>query len=158
MEPADLPRRERRAVRVILLDPEHRVLLLRGRDPATPDGPSWWFTPGGGIRAAEEPLTALRRECWEELGYVPARFTGPLAHRHYEFPFDQHWLVQETDYYAAVAPAFRPAAQHLSGLEQRFLLGWRWWPRTTLATTTETIYPEDLDALVGLALAPSALG
>ena len=152
MESAGLPRRERHAVRVILLDPQDRVLLLRGRDPGVPDGPSWWFTPGGGIRPEEQPLPALRRECWEELGYVPDRLTGPLAHRRYEFPFDGHWLVQETDYYAAVAPAFRPAAQRLSGLERRFLLGWHWWPRAALSMTTETIYPEDLDSLIDLAL------
>lgn len=156
MKSADLPRRERHAVRVILLDPQSRVLLLRGRDPALSDGPSWWFTPGGGMRPNEQPLPALRRECWEELGHVPAAFTGPLAHRRYEFPFDGHWLVQETDYYAAVAPAFRPAAQRLSGLEQRFLLGWRWWPPAALSATTETIYPADLGYLIELALAQQA--
>jgi 8-oxo-dGTP pyrophosphatase MutT (NUDIX family) len=144
VDPDRLPRRERAAVRVILLDPQQRILLLRGQDPALPDSPAWWFTPGGGVRGGEDPLAALRRECWEELGFVPRRFTGPLAHRRYEFAFDDHWLVQDTDYYAAAVRPFRPAPQRLTSLEQRFLLGWRWWPLPKVAAADETIYPDDL--------------
>ena len=151
MEPDQLPRRERSAVRAILLDPRQRVLLLRGRDPAAPDAAAWWFTPGGGVRAAEDAISALRRECWEELGYVPQHFAGPLAHRRYEFAFDEHWLIQETDYYAASVPFFRPAPQRLSDLERRFLLGWRWWPLELVAASDETIYPDDLLTVIGAA-------
>ncbi len=153
MQSAHLPRRERSAVRAILLDPAQRVLLLRGRDPAAPQSAAWWFTPGGGRHAAEDPGTALRRECWEELGFVPDRFIGPLAHRRYEFPFDDHWLVQQTEYYAAAVPAFRPTPQALSELEQRVLLGWRWWPRSLLDRSAETIYPTDLADLIAAAIA-----
>ncbi len=143
-----LPLRERRAARAILLDPTDRVLLLRGRDPGRTDGPAWWFTPGGGIRAHEDPLAALRRECWEELGFVPEEILGPIEHRRYAFEFDRHWLVQETDYYWAPVPAFSPVPQQWSDLERRFILGWRWWPADSLAASAETIYPEDLPAMI----------
>lgn len=143
-----LPRRERRAARAVLLDPAGRVLLLRGRDPALPEAPSWWFTPGGGIRPGEEPLGALRRECWEELGLRLSAARGPLLSRVYEFPFDGAWLVQDTEYYAARVAPFRPAAQSLSEREARFILGWRWWSRAALTATSETIYPEDLADLL----------
>jgi 8-oxo-dGTP pyrophosphatase MutT (NUDIX family) len=46
---SDLPRRKRRAARVILIDERGRVLLLRGSDPGRPEAGTWWFTPGGGV-------------------------------------------------------------------------------------------------------------
>ena len=147
-----LPRLERTAVRAILLDPDASVLLLLGRDPADPTGPSWWFTPGGGVDPGEPPIAALRRECWEEVGYVPEELHGPLAHRRYAFPFDQRWLVQETDYYWSRVPAFEPRPQQLTDIERRTILGWRWWRRGALAASGHTVYPEDLTELAEAAL------
>lgn len=135
-------------MRVILLDRSGCVLLLRGRDPGVPDGPAWWFTPGGGIESGEDPLTALRRECWEELGHVPLDIRGPIAHRRYSFEFDRHRLVQETDYYWARQERFEPVPQQLSDLERSFLLGWRWWTAESLGASAEAIYPEDLSGLI----------
>ena len=135
-------------MRALLLDPADQILLLRGRDPGVANPTTWWFTPGGGINPDEQPLAALRRECWEELGYVPEQFHGPIARRRYCFEFDKHWLVQDTEYFWARVPAFDPMPQHLSELEKRFLLGWRWWPQASLAATTEVIYPEDLTGLI----------
>jgi hypothetical protein len=40
---------DRVAGRVILLDPDGKVLLFHGFDPRRPDEP-WWFTPGGGLQ------------------------------------------------------------------------------------------------------------
>ena len=148
---ADLPVRHREAARALLLDEDGRLLLLLGRDPADPGAPRWWFTPGGGRRRVERPEATVRRECWEELGHVPAAISGPIAHRRHEFAFAGSWLVQETDYFAARVPRFTPTAQELSAVERQFLLGWRWWDRRDLPSTGETLYPADLAQLAGLA-------
>jgi 8-oxo-dGTP pyrophosphatase MutT (NUDIX family) len=124
------------------------VLLLQGRDPDEGDGPRWWFTPGGGIEQGEQPVDALRRECWEELGLRLDGARGPIARQRYEFPFAGAYLVQDTLYYWAQVPHFDPAPQRLSALEQRFLLGWRWWTMAELATPPETVYPSDLLRLI----------
>lgn len=151
MPEQDLPLRRRRAARVLLLDQDDRILLLLGRDPALPDGPTWWFTPGGGIDPGEDPTDAVRRECVEELGRAPDKVHGPIAFRRYEFPFDGHWLVQDTAYFWARVAPFEPSATQLTDVERRYLLGWRWWTRAALADTWETIYPTDLEELLGLA-------
>ena len=60
----------RPAARIICLDPAHRLLLLRRRDPF---GGSWLREPpGGGIEPGETPLDAARREPAEGTGLDPA--------------------------------------------------------------------------------------
>jgi len=67
----------RPSVRVVCVDPDQRILLLRWRDRVS--GDHVWEPPGGGIKPGEEPLDAARRELWEETGlaHVPIdeRFT-----------------------------------------------------------------------------------
>ncbi len=137
----------------MLIDPEDRVLLVHGHDPAAPQTGRWWCTPGGGMRPGEDPLAALRRECHEELGFAPARIAGPVAERTDEFVFDNRLLVQRAAYYWARVPAFEPSPQRLSDLELRSFLGFCWWPTDALRATTETVYPCDLPMLIEWALA-----
>lgn len=62
---ASLPR-TRGAAGALLFDPGGRILLVK---PTYKEG---WTLPGGVIEAGESPLEACRRECDEELGFVPA--------------------------------------------------------------------------------------
>ncbi len=48
----------------------NKVLLLR-RSPKLEDATGTWCTPGGHIDDGESPLQAARRECKEEIGWVP---------------------------------------------------------------------------------------
>lgn len=41
---------QRKVARVILLDPDDRILLLHGFEPADPAS-TWWFTPAAAWRA-----------------------------------------------------------------------------------------------------------
>ena len=61
METASRP-----AVRIVCLDANGRVLMLRWQDPH--DGSYLWEPPGGGIEAGESPYEAARRELTEETG------------------------------------------------------------------------------------------
>ena len=51
--PEARPVRSRRAVRVVVTDGSH-VLMLRDSDPGVP-GLHWWITPGGGVDPGERP-------------------------------------------------------------------------------------------------------
>ena len=61
--------RPRPAARLLLLDPEERLLLFRFayKDSASVDR-SHWATPGGGVDAGETFEQAAIRELWEETG------------------------------------------------------------------------------------------
>jgi 8-oxo-dGTP pyrophosphatase MutT (NUDIX family) len=60
----------RPAVRVVCLDADGRVLLMRWEDPT--DSSRLWEPPGGGIDPGETPLETARRELVEETGLDPA--------------------------------------------------------------------------------------
>lgn len=49
--------------------PDGRLLITQ-RSPEKHWGAGWWEIPGGGVRAGETTLTALRREVPEETGLV----------------------------------------------------------------------------------------
>ena len=69
--------RLRRAGRVIVLDPEDRVLLFR-YDDGPPNG-RHWSTPGGGLNDGEDYPEGARRELAEETGWTDVP-VGPEVH------------------------------------------------------------------------------
>ena len=72
--------RERRAARVLLFDPDQRLLLMKGRLASAPQAPGEWFTVGGGIEPGETVQEAARREVAEEAGFADA-VVGPVVWR-----------------------------------------------------------------------------
>src|ERR1039458_10215550 len=69
-----VPLRLRRAGRVIVLDPDDRVLLFR-YDDELPNG-RHWCTPGGGLNDGEDYPAGARRE---QRGGLPGRRAGAVA-------------------------------------------------------------------------------
>ncbi|MEJ0064498.1 MAG: hypothetical protein WDM85_03025 [Caulobacteraceae bacterium] len=53
--------RERLTARVLLLDPDGRILLMKGRLPGRPDGPSFWYSIGGRRRGRRDAGAGPRR-------------------------------------------------------------------------------------------------
>ncbi|WP_063910029.1 NUDIX hydrolase [Herbidospora yilanensis] len=133
----------RTAVRVVALDGDGRVLLLRYEENG-----GFWATPGGALNGTEDHLTALRREMCEELGTDGdgVRVDGPVAERTKEFPFQGAIIRQVERYYLArlsardvdVARATQPDT----------IQEYRWWTVGELRATRETVYPADLGDLV----------
>ena len=140
----DLPRVVRRAARLLVLDLDDALLLIRGLDPARPDDGSWWFTSGGGLELGETFEGAARRELTEETGAIAEALVALPGERTAEFPLNGEYLVQTERYFAVRLPRFEPVATQLSDLELRSHLESRWWTQGEFAEEAPLAFPEDL--------------
>jgi len=140
--------RVRRAGRVIVLDPDERVLLFRYDDP--PPNGHHWNTPGGGLEPGEDHHTGAQRELVEETGWrdVPV-LPEVVHHRTVVMEYSDEIVRQVEQFFVARVPvARRPlgdvAAMHVTdGID-----GHRWWTLGELDATGEKIWPEGLPDLV----------
>ena len=139
---------ERRGARVVLIDEADRVLLLRGCDPATPEGPIFWFTPGGGVEGGETVEQAALRELREETGHADVPLGPPVWTRVAEFTFDGLDYRQAETFFAVRVAAFDVDTAGFTDLELRSVSGHRWWTLDDLEATDEAVYPTRLASLV----------
>ncbi|MDX3695244.1 NUDIX hydrolase [Streptomyces europaeiscabiei] len=140
----------RRVARVILLDPQERILLLHGHEPDDP-ADDWWFTPGGGVEGAETREEAALRELAEETGITDVELGPVLWRRMCSFPFaGRRWDQDEWYYLARTTDTRRvvPVGAGLTELERRSVAGARWWTCGELARAHETVYPTRLAELL----------
>ena len=144
------PAQPRRAVRVLLIDPDDRVLLLLAADPARPDEP-YWYTPGGGIEDDETLPACGVREVYEETGLrlLPGDLTVPVWHDRVEFSLDGRRYRQRQEYFTARSAGGAVAPTGLTDVEVRSWRGFRWWSAEELAATADRVYPAGLDRLLG---------
>lgn len=144
---------ERTAARVVLVDRDDRVLLIHGHDPARPERGWYWFTPGGGLEPGETLAQGAVREVQEETGLVlPEPALGPVvAESRIEFGFEDLLVRQHNRFFVVRVDAFEVDTSGWEPAEQRAQGEVRWWPRADLATTAETVYPEDLLEIIGRA-------
>ena len=140
----------RKVARVVLLDPEDRILLLHGHEPDDP-ADDWWFTPGGGLEGDESREEAALRELAEETGITDVELGPVLWRRMCSFPFaGRRWDQDEWYYLARTTDTARavPVATGLTELERRSVAGARWWTCRELARAHETVYPTRLAELL----------
>ncbi|WP_175409339.1 NUDIX hydrolase [Streptomyces sp. TRM64462] len=138
----------RKVARVVLLDPDDRILLLHGYEPADP-ALNWWFTPGGGVEDGETREQAALRELAEETGITDVDL-GPVVWRRIcSFPFDgRQWNQDEWYYLARTGHTTAALGTDLTELEARSVTGLRWWTSAELSAARETVYPTRLAELL----------
>ncbi|MCD2188329.1 NUDIX hydrolase [Actinomycetospora soli] len=149
---AEGPAVARDAARVVVLDPDERVLLFEGVDPARPTE-TFWFTPGGGIEPGEEPARAAARELHEETGVAVGgtdELAGPVWVRDVLFSHDGvAYAARELFFLLRVDPTPEIDVSGFTELERRTVRRHRWWTRTELAATVDVVYPRQLADLLG---------
>ncbi|GAA4286048.1 NUDIX hydrolase [Georgenia daeguensis] len=143
----------RRAARVILLDDDDRVLLVRGHDAGEVTR-TWWFTVGGGLDAGESAHDGAVREVREETGLSVAHdaLVGPVLTRSALFDFARVTCRQDEEFFLArvdSADAVTDAGWTL--LERDVLDEMRWWELDELESAVAAgtvVYPLALPTLV----------
>jgi len=155
--PTDAPSR----VRILLLSPHARVLLIKYRNTGRSGAENpCWTTAGGGIEQGETIAAAARREIAEETGLTAVRL-GPVvwygedSHRSGDWgiTFKEHFVVAHS---ASEELHFDQWTEH----ERRQILEMRWWELEALRSSEERIYPFGLARLLEPILAgeyPSSL-
>jgi 8-oxo-dGTP diphosphatase len=139
---AVVPKISRPSARIICLDNEGRILLLRLRDPF--DGSTKWEPPGGGIEAGETPLQAARRELIEETG-LPGNLIepGPV-----EIPRAFRWNGRDHEhtewFYLARTPTTDICPAGLLADERDNFLGYRWFSLEEIQVSPERVEPNRL--------------
>ncbi|MCE7798586.1 NUDIX domain-containing protein [Sphingobium sufflavum] len=137
-------RPKRPAARLLVIDPDGRLLMFR----FTPqDRPAFWCTPGGAVDPGETFEQAAVRELFEETGMICP--IGPqVAEMAMVFTTLEGVEVDGEERYFLVRPA--DCAVRIDGhteLEQRVMQSHRWFTPDELAALDETFYPANLIAL-----------
>ena len=134
----------RRGARVLVVDADNRLLLVRGSDPARP-GSRYWYTVGGGLLDGETEAEGARRELWEETGLLvaPAELE-PLFDDVTDFPYDGLWYRQRQTFFLLRVATHTVPADWRPATDEHVIEEHRWWSLDELATTEEAVYPPDL--------------
>jgi 8-oxo-dGTP pyrophosphatase MutT (NUDIX family) len=140
---------DRPAARVVCVDGDGRVLMLRWRDLVS--GIVFWEPPGGGLDAGETPLSAARRELSEETG-LPGDAVSDIW---VPVERDYHWLgvhyVKVEPFYLARftgTPEVRPAT--LTTEESDTYLGHGWFTPAELAALPDPVEPAGMAEVIAL--------
>jgi 8-oxo-dGTP pyrophosphatase MutT (NUDIX family) len=132
--------------RVLVLDPQDRLLLLRCEDPAL-DVAVLWCTPGGALDAGESYEQAALRELWEETGIAAS--LGPCVwSRRHLFRVGPRWFDVDERYFVVRVQPVAVAFQRHDEYERATITGHRWWSLDELSATSESIAPRQLAALL----------
>lgn len=143
----DEARRERPTARVLLLDAQDRILLMKGRLPSNPHAPGVWFTLGGGIEPGESLYEAAAREVREETGFTDVELGGvawcgevTLLDR------KQRPVLFKDSFILARCGGGEVSREGWQALEHEFVDDIRWWTLVELESTREPVWPADLAA------------
>ena len=138
--------KERRTVRLVLLDTDGRILMMKiANDPVTDLSgdtfPERWITTGGEIEAGETVAEAARAGGLEESGIADLAI-GPAVwtNDHQLVMHGEPVQFQET-FMVVHAPATQLTDHGWTEYEREVIQELRWWTLEELRTTRELFYP-----------------
>lgn len=141
---------KRNASRVVLLNKQSEIFLIRAIDPADRSKPPWWEIPGGGIDPGETSAQAAARELREEAGFEDTEVGPVIWTQHVEFDFGgYHFDQNEVIHVAWTSQRELKQPQGLEALEALAFQGSKWWTMEEVAGSEEPFLPPRLPELLG---------
>ncbi len=134
--------------KVLLIDPEDRVLLFSGIDRTQPDQPPVWFAVGGAVQQGETIKEAGIRETAEETGLRIGDPGPAVFSRSFHWVFEGAGYEQQETYFLVRTPHLVIAQGGWTDVEKATVVDHRWWSIEDLRRTSDIVYPEDLAALL----------
>ncbi|MEU8271526.1 NUDIX domain-containing protein [Sphaerisporangium sp. NPDC049002] len=142
---------DRPAARVVCVDGQGRILLMHWRDLVS--GRVFWEPPGGGLDPGETPLSAARRELYEETG-LPGEAVIDMwvpVERDYHW-LGVHYVKVEPFYLARFAGTPEVVPATLTGEERDTYLGHAWLSPAELASLPDPVEPPAMIEVIALLL------
>lgn len=145
----DSPPILRPAARVLLVDEQDRILLLR----ANVGQGDVWITPGGALEPGETAEDAARRELREETGIDSAELSPCVWTRVHRFEWGGQRYEQQERFFVARAESPIITLDGCGDAELEFLLEWRWWTADEIAASDAVFAPRTLAKILPAILA-----
>lgn len=149
----------RKAARVLLLDSEDRVLLIRAVLP--PESPIentpgvtydehrvLWLAPGGGLDFEETHEQAAVRELWEETSINRVELGPCVWHRSHVFAWKNALWEQQEQYFVVRVGSPEVNMDFVNEEELRILTELRWWTVDEILASEETFVPRGMGSLL----------
>jgi len=136
---------KRQAARVLLFDPEGRLLLLFDPDPV--DG-GYWYPPGGRIEEGESPEQAARRELMEELAIDKVELGPVVLRKRARFTYHGRRLEQDEWHLVGRVESAEVGESQLGDIEAAAVAAHRWWSPAEIRASSERFFPEGLADIV----------
>ena len=136
----------RPSARLLVVDPEDRVLLLRFNHRNGPlAGQVYWATPGGALEPDETWEAAALRELAEETGIVAVDPGRPVHARAFPLQMpDGSWVEAREKFFLIRVPAGEVDTGRRTAHEVDVLDRHKWWSLPDLARTGDIVHPGNL--------------
>jgi 8-oxo-dGTP pyrophosphatase MutT (NUDIX family) len=140
--------KHRETARVMLIDEQNRIFLLKTHFDPEVGLPPRWLTPGGGMDEGETTLQTAVRELLEETGLNidPEVLGDPVlvASGRWDWADGLSYHTYKDTIYEYRVSNFQPDTSGFTQDEHRDILEFRWWTIEELLASEEALAPHEL--------------